>query len=184
MRTLFFLLSILSLLSCSLAQPRVPQWAKDAVWYQIFPERFRNGDPGNDPTRAELEFPPNRAWNVSPWTSDWYKLQPWEEKHSKNFYDNVFERRYGGDLQGIIDKLDYLADLGIIAIYFNPIFEGISLHKYDASTYHHIDRKSTRLNSSHGYISYAVFCLKKRMNVAPRKMTRHATPSPTGPAPT
>ena len=139
MRTLFFLLSILSLLSCSLAQPRVPQWAKDAVWYQIFPERFRNGDPGNDPTRAELEFPPNRAWNVSPWTSDWYKLQPWEEKHNKNFYDNVFERRYGGDLQGIIDKLDYLADLGITAIYFNPIFEGISLHKYDASTYHHID---------------------------------------------
>jgi len=136
---LFLLVLFLTLLPPSFSQPRVPQWAKDAVWYQIFPERFRNGDPGNDPTPAELEFTPDRPWNVSPWTSDWYKLQPWEEKHSENFYENVFERRYGGDLQGVIDKLDHLSDLGITAIYFNPIFEGISLHKYDASTYHHID---------------------------------------------
>ncbi len=135
----FFIFLILFSFSFSLSQPRVPQWAKDAVWYQIFPERFRNGDPSNDPTPEELEFPPTRAWNISPWTSDWYKLQPWEESHNKNFYENVFERRYGGDLQGVIDKLDYLAELGITAIYFNPMFEGISLHKYDAATYHHID---------------------------------------------
>ncbi|MEX2115944.1 MAG: glycoside hydrolase family 13 protein [Bacteroidota bacterium] len=121
------------------AQPVVPQWAKDAVWYQIFPERFRNGDSSNDPTPGELKFPAARGWKVSPWNSDWYELQPWEQSHDPDFYDNVFDRRYGGDLKGVLDKLDYLADLGITALYFNPIFEATSLHKYDASTYHHID---------------------------------------------
>ena len=139
MRFRSLLLPLCLIVSVSSSQLRVPAWAKDAVWYQIFPERFRNGDPSNDPTPAELEFPPNRPWKVSPWTSDWYKLQPWELQHSTKFYDNVFERRYGGDLQGVIDKLDYLQSLGITAIYFNPLFEAISLHKYDASTYHHID---------------------------------------------
>ncbi|MCX6133148.1 MAG: glycoside hydrolase family 13 protein [Ignavibacteriales bacterium] len=133
------LIAIAALSSSSLAQVIVPQWAKDAIWYQMFPERFRNGDPANDPTRAELEMAAERGWAVSPWTSDWYKLQPWEEKFNGGFYGNVFERRYGGDIQGVVDKLDYLRDLGITAIYFNPVFDAISLHKYDASTYHHID---------------------------------------------
>ena len=132
-----FLLLLLPVVLIS--QPRVPDWARDAVWYQIFPERFRNGDPTNDPLAAELKLDPPRKWRLSPWTSDWYKLQPWEKTHDADFYDNVFDRRYGGDLQGVLDKLDYLADLGVNAIYFNPIFEALSLHKYDASTYHHID---------------------------------------------
>ena len=50
-----------------------------------------------------------------------------------------YDRRYGGDLQGIIDHLDYLNDLGVGAIYLNPIFDAVSLHKYDGSTYHHVD---------------------------------------------
>lgn len=127
------------LISSLLSQVRTPEWAKDAIWYQIFPERFRNGDPKNDPTLQELEMPANREWHVSPWTSDWYRLQTWEAAHSPKFYENVFDRRYGGDLEGVIEKLDYLSDLGITAIYFNPVFEAFSLHKYDASTYHHID---------------------------------------------
>ncbi|MDP2885972.1 MAG: glycoside hydrolase family 13 protein [Ignavibacteria bacterium] len=133
-------LAALTLHSLTFAQVVVPQWAKDAVWYQIFPERFRNGDTRNDQLSSDLEMGPERGWNISPWTSDWYRLQPWEVKHSKRFYGNVFERRYGGDMQGVIEKLDYLSDLGITAIYFNPVFDAISLHKYDASTYHHIDR--------------------------------------------
>lgn len=56
-----------------------------------------------------------------------------------HFYHSVSHRRYGGDLQGVIDKLDYLQDLGITAIYFNPVFQARSLHKYDASSMHHID---------------------------------------------
>jgi glycosidase len=121
----------------------VPAWAKEAVWYQIFPERFRNGDPANDPTVKDIlgSWPHDEPseWGVSRWTADWYKLQPWEEKNGKGFYYNVQQRRYGGDLQGVLDKLDYLQQLGITAIYFNPLFESPSLHKYDATMYHHID---------------------------------------------
>ena len=122
-----------------LAQVKVPTWARDAVWYQIFPERFRNGDLSNDPTPEELRLPSTRTWSVSSWTSDWYRLQPWEVAHDRRFSANVFDRRYGGDLVGVIQKLDYLKSLGVSALYFNPVFEGISLHKYDASSYHHID---------------------------------------------
>lgn len=127
----------------TLAQNRVPQWAKKAVWYQIFPERFNNGDKTNDPKVIDMEgaWPGKipKGWQISPWTSDWYKLQPWEKANGHDFYWNAGVRRYGGDLQGVIDKLDYLKDLGITAIYFNPLFESPSLHKYDASMYRHID---------------------------------------------
>ncbi|MDX1419856.1 MAG: glycoside hydrolase family 13 protein [Rubricoccaceae bacterium] len=122
----------------------VPDWATDAVFYQIFPERFRNGDPSNDPTRASLEFPVDgrvpASWQISPWTGDWYARDAWEEEKGDDFYEHgVFDRRYGGDLQGVIDELDYLADLGINAIYFNPVFYARSLHKYDGNTFHHVD---------------------------------------------
>jgi cyclomaltodextrinase len=122
--------------------PNVPSWAADAVFYQIFPERFRNGDPKNDPTRASLEFPDTvpESWQVSPWTGDWYARSDWEKKLGGNFFEHgVFNRRYGGDLQGVIDKLDYLQKLGVNTLYFNPLFYGRSLHKYDAASMHHID---------------------------------------------
>ena len=126
------------------AWPRscVPDWVADAVFYQIFPERFRNGDPNNDPTRQSLEFPDvvPRTWRVSPWTGGWYGRADWERAMGTRFYeDGVFHRRYGGDLQGVLDKLDYLTRLGVNAIYFNPLFYARSLHKYDGNTYHHID---------------------------------------------
>ncbi|MFQ5629616.1 MAG: alpha-amylase family glycosyl hydrolase, partial [bacterium] len=122
---------------------RVPSWAKEAIWYQIFPERFRNGDASNDPKVKDIAggwpfFEPNQ-WQLHPWTSDWYKLQPWEHNTGKDFYWENGLRRYGGDLQGVMDKLDYLQELGINTIYFNPLFESPSLHKYDAAMYHHID---------------------------------------------
>jgi cyclomaltodextrinase / maltogenic alpha-amylase / neopullulanase len=140
---LLFLIS----LSISYSQQKntiqVPSWTKQAVWYQIFPERFCNGDKSNDQQPIDMEgawpyFIPD-GWQIHPWTSDWYKLQPWEAKTGKDFYWNAGVRRYGGDLQGVINKLDYLKELGISAIYLNPIFEAPSLHKYDASYYHHID---------------------------------------------
>ncbi|MFY7999550.1 MAG: alpha-amylase family glycosyl hydrolase [Candidatus Kapaibacteriota bacterium] len=120
----------------------VPSWARDAVWYQIFPERFRNGDPKNDPTRASLELGNGVSdkWRIKPWGSDWFSREDWEREFGSNFYSNaIFHRRYGGDLQGIIDKLDYLKDLGITALYLNPIFYANSLHKYDGNAHHHID---------------------------------------------
>ncbi len=118
----------------------VPEWIADAIFYQIFPERFCNGDPTNDPTRESLESPDvPETWEVTPWTSDWYSRLPWEKQLGLSFYDGVFHRRYGGDLQGVLDKLDYLQQLGINAIYFNPVFYGRSLHKYDGASMHHID---------------------------------------------
>ena len=120
----------------------VPDWGKSAVWYQIFPERFRNGDPSNDPTRDTLEmhFPNVGGWQVTPWTQDYFVRAEWEKAIGDSFYENgVFHRRYGGDLQGVIDKLDYLKELGVTAIKFNPVFYGRSQHKYDGNSFHHID---------------------------------------------
>jgi cyclomaltodextrinase len=144
---LMFLLLLAGATECSSDHPRadfsVPQWAKEAVWYQIFPERFRNGDRDNDPTINDVSqtwpYLHPAGWHIHPWTSDWYKLQPWEEATGRDFYTNAGARRYGGDLQGVLDQLDYLEDLGITAIYFNPLFESPSHHKYDASMYRHID---------------------------------------------
>jgi len=116
----------------------VPQWARDAVWYQIFPERFHNGDTSNDPTPEHIHAP--AGWKISPWTGDWYQRAAWEQRVGPGFYNFVFDRRYGGDMQGIIDELDYLKDLGVTAIYLNPVQDAVSLHKYDASYYHHMDR--------------------------------------------
>ena len=148
MKLSFILLLVLAV-SMIRAQPKkndfssVPAWAKEAVWYQIFPERFFNGDKSNDPKPIDLEggWPYNvpAGWQIHPWTSDWYKLQTWEVKDGHDFYWNAGVRRYGGDIQGIIDKLDYLQKFGITAIYLNPMFESPSLHKYDASMFHHID---------------------------------------------
>lgn len=88
----------------------VPEWVKDAVFYQIFPERFANGNPDNDPE------------DVLPWGGK-------PERH--NFF--------GGDLQGVIDHLDHLSELGINAIYFTPVFEATTNHKYDTTDYMKID---------------------------------------------
>lgn len=129
------------------ADVQVPQWAKGAVWYQVFPERFRNGNTANDPHGPGVF--------LAGWSSDWYKVQPGEldamlarrgidqNKYKPHragaLYDVIFDRRYGGDLQGLTQKLDDLKDLGITAIYLNPIFQAKSLHKYDATDYRHID---------------------------------------------
>jgi len=115
-----------------------PEWAKHVVWYQIFPERFHNGDPSNDPTAERVKGP--EGWEISPWTGDWYERAEWEKNLGPGFRDGVFYRRYGGDIQGILDKLDYIEDLGVGALYLNPVFDAVSLHKYDTSHYRHIDR--------------------------------------------
>ena len=122
----------------------VPAWAADAIWYQIFVERFRNADPANDPTPHDIEHvtdeTPPAGWRVTPWSQDWYRPDPWATAWGKDFYGAVQFRRYGGDLQGVVERLDYLQDLGVTALYLNPINDAPSLHKYDARNYHHIDR--------------------------------------------
>lgn len=120
----------------------VPEWARGAVFYQVFPERFRNGDPSNNPTRDSLERPQRvpESWRVSSWGGDWYARDGWEREIGEDFYrSGLYDRRYGGDLQGIIEQLPYLERLGVDAIYLNPIFYARSLHKYDATCWRHID---------------------------------------------
>ncbi len=132
-----------STVSYSIEEIGVPDWARGVVWYQIFPERFRNGDPRNDPVLSSLEGADphdlDSPWQVHPWTSEWYRMQAYERATGLDRWQNILRRRYGGDLQGVIDKIPYLVDLGIGAIYLNPIFTSPSLHKYDGATYHHID---------------------------------------------
>ncbi len=121
-----------------------PEWAKNVIWYQIFVERFNNGDPSNDPTAetttvANMNIVPPKGWKTSSWTGNWFERQPWEQDAKQGFNSVIQSRRYGGDLQGVMNKLDYLQELGITAIYFNPLNDAPSLHKYDARNYHHID---------------------------------------------
>lgn len=88
-----------------------PAWVKDTIWYQIFPERFANGDPSIDPPTA-------KAWGSEP-------------PAINNFF--------GGDFAGVIQHLDYLSDLGVNGIYFTPVFKASSNHKYDTIDYLEID---------------------------------------------
>ena len=143
-RSLCLVLGLLATAHSPLAQqPAPPDWTAGAVVYQLFPERFANGDPTNDPTWESLDFPERidpDLWTVSDWTADWYSRQPWERTLGPDFYaDGVFQRRYGGDLQGVIDRIPYLDSLGVNTVYFNPVFHAASLHKYDATSFHHID---------------------------------------------
>ncbi|MBK7173357.1 MAG: alpha-amylase [Bacteroidales bacterium] len=132
------------------AQPPVskkimpPTWAKEAIWYQIFVERFCNGDKSNDPTPETIIthsdfFKIPADWDITPWNQNWYNQEDWAKKTGGTLDQTLQLRRYGGDLQGVIDKLGYLEELGINAIYLNPINDAPSLHKYDARNYHHID---------------------------------------------
>jgi len=120
-----------------------PAWSQEAVWYQIFVERFRNGDKNNDPTPKNIEgawFDPiPDTWAVTDWGHDWYTQEDWALDTGLDFYRTIQMRRYGGDFQGVLDKVDYLKDLGVTAVYFNPINDAPSLHKFDARNYRHAD---------------------------------------------
>lgn len=102
-----------------------PDWAKGAVMYQIFVDRFCNGDHKNDVLSDEYAYLGEHVNFVD----DWNKIP--EVVGIREFY--------GGDLKGVKDKLDYLENLGIEAIYFNPLFVSPSNHKYDIQDYDYID---------------------------------------------
>ena len=104
---------------------RTPKWAKGAVMYQIFIDRFCNGDHDNDVEDREYYYIGDYSRKVTDW----------------NRYPATMDVRefYGGDLKGVWDKLDYLQDLGVEVLYFNPIFVSPSNHKYDIQDYDYID---------------------------------------------
>ncbi len=116
---------------------KVPEWSRGAVMYQIFIDRFCNGDPSNDVETDEYmyrgkEFINNAVIDKNEYVKkakDWYELP--DVKDNTKFY--------GGDLQGVMDKLEYLKELGVEAVYFNPIFVSPSNHRYDTQDYEYVD---------------------------------------------
>ena len=104
---------------------KTPDWAKGAVMYQIYTDRFCNGDKTNDVLTNEYKYIGESVNHVDDWNA--YPAH----MDVRNFY--------GGDLQGVLDKMDYLQDLGIDVIYFNPLFVSPSNHKYDIQDYDYID---------------------------------------------
>ena len=102
-----------------------PDWAKGAVMYQIFTDRFYNGDKSNDVETNEYYYIGDYSQRVTNW-----------DKYPANMGVREF---CGGDLQGVMDKLDYLQDLGVEVVYFNPLFVSPSNHKYDIQDYDYID---------------------------------------------
>jgi glycosidase len=113
---------------------QVPEWAADAVYYYIFPDRFRNGNHSNDPKPGLDKYHDTTVELHSNWLEKPYK--PGSGDGSDNVYNNDF---FGGDLAGIIDKLDYIRDLGANTLYLTPIFKASSNHKYDTADYKNID---------------------------------------------
>lgn len=113
-----------------------PDWAKGAVMYQIFVDRFYNGDPGNDVQDREYIYIGAPCERVGDWSSPPSAMD--------------VRRFYGGDLKGVMEKLDYLQDLGVEVIYFNPLFVSPSNHKYDIQDYDYIDPHYGRIVADGG----------------------------------
>ncbi len=134
----------------SLPEFQIPDWVGKGVIYQIFPDRFCNGDRGNDPDFSEWYYadcitPPAEGEFLAPereyfhLVEDWddisgLKQSPWLPEGKPDWWSF-----YGGDIAGVQSKLDYLCDLGINIIYFNPLWQAKSNHKYDSADYHSID---------------------------------------------
>ncbi|MBR5872384.1 MAG: alpha amylase N-terminal ig-like domain-containing protein, partial [Oscillospiraceae bacterium] len=105
-----------------------PEWVKDSVFYQIFTERFCNGNPENDVKTGEYSQNGFKTIKIENWEQ---VPLDYEHGHCLDFY--------GGDIEGIIEKIPYLKELGITALYLNPIFSAPSVHKFDCIDYYHVD---------------------------------------------
>ena len=115
---------------------KTPDWAKGAVMYQIMVDRFNNGDKSNDVMTNEYAYIARGDSKVENW------MEPPAVDGTRQFY--------GGDLQGVIDKLEYLEKLGVEVIYFNPIFVSPSNHKYDTQDYDYIDPHFGKIVNDNG----------------------------------
>ncbi len=109
-----------------LANYSAPDWVRDSVFYQIFPDRYADGDPNSNINDGDFEYQGLKA-----------KSKNWGEKQGN--WPEAMVEFYGGDLQGVEAHLDYLSDLGVNAIYFNPIFSALSNHRYDVIDYFNVD---------------------------------------------
>ncbi len=123
-------------LRLSVHQPgfQTPDWAADAVYYYVFPERFRNGDKTNDPQPGSRRYQNHDIERHARWLSTPFK--PGSGDGSDAVYNNDF---FGGDLAGLIDKLAVIRELGANTLYLTPVFAAASNHRYDTADFHRID---------------------------------------------
>lgn len=124
-----------------------PQWVRDGVVYQIFPERFANGTSENDPDMSEWYYEGAKELPASGKTNgeyfhlvtNWYDIAGLTRSPYRTDGRPDWNSFYGGDIEGIRRNLDYLSELGVTVVYLNPIFTSKSNHKYDAASYMEID---------------------------------------------
>lgn len=140
----------------------IPEWSKEAIWYNIFPDRFFNGDAYNDPVFNEFgpeafeknelheqSFVEEYKWSRNTtrygkfdrnrWTADFGRRVNWEKLGEIDIdYSLKYARMFGGDLKGIKEKIPYLKELGINAVWLNPVFFSYQNHKYGANDFRHI----------------------------------------------
>lgn len=109
-----------------LADYAAPAWVRESVFYQIFPDRFADGDPASNVQTGEYEYHSVQS-----------QARAWGEPQSE--WPAAMVEFYGGDLPGVEQRLDYLTDLGVNAIYFNPLFTAHSNHRYDVVDYYNVD---------------------------------------------
>lgn len=143
----------------------VPEWAPDIVYYYVFPERFRNGNSANDPKPGVTRYhqhtvEAHKNWNERPY-------RPGSGDGSDAHYNNDF---FGGDLEGLIQKLDYIKDLGANTIYMTPVFKASSNHKYDTADYREID---PAFGSNADFERLAREAAKRGMRVIPDTSLNH-----------
>jgi glycosidase len=119
---------------------QTPDWVKNGIMYQIFPDRFRDGDPANNTPAGTFFYDESPTIERSNDVDSFWHANICDPRDADSDCPGIYSQNfYGGDLQGVLDKLDYLQALGVTAIYFNPIFESPSNHKYDTTDYRLID---------------------------------------------
>ncbi len=144
----------------------IPDWVRKGIIYQIFPDRFCNGDPSKNPDFSQWYYqdcktpPPQGEFLAAEkeyfhFVEDWYdiaglKQSPWLPEGKPDWWSF-----YGGDIPGVISKLDYLQELGITIIYFNPLWQAKSNHKYDSADYHSIDSQFATTEEMKDFVALA-----------------------------
>jgi glycosidase len=152
---------------------QVPSWARDVVYYYVFPERFRNGDKTNDPRpgggRPQDRYQQGDVERHASWMEKPFKPAGPGEKGdgSDPVHNNDF---FGGDLAGLIEKLDYIKSVGANAIYLTPVFRAPSNHKYDAADYKQID---PAFGSNEDFVRLCAEAAKRGLRVIPDTSLNH-----------
>ncbi|MCD4691051.1 hypothetical protein K8S17_06260 [bacterium] len=147
-----------------------PDWVKEGIFYQIFPERFRNGDTSNDPDFSEWYYegktdPPSSGKTNGEYfhlVEDWYDVGGLSHSPHRTDGKPDWYSFYGGDVAGLRAGLDYLEDLGITIIYLNPLFESKSSHKYDAVDYRVID---PHMGTNEEFAAFVADCHERGIRV-------------------